>query len=80
MDCCVVFIEYCSLHILEAMFVTSVRIGKIIMQGYYRLNTTMLSDTYKYVNYMFRPLWPSSGWIQHQKKKKLHNTTRSFIH
>jgi len=28
------------------------------MQGYYRLNTTILSDTYKYLNYMFRPLWP----------------------
>jgi len=28
----------------------------------------MLSDTYKYVNYMFRPLWPSSGWIQYQRK------------
>jgi len=38
------------------------------MQGYYRLNTTILSDTYQYLNYMFRPLWPSSGWIQYQRK------------
>jgi len=29
------------------------------MQGYYHLNTTILSDTYEYLNYMFRPLWPS---------------------
>jgi len=28
------------------------------MQGYCHLNTTVLSDTYKYVNYMFQPLWP----------------------
>ena len=37
--------------------------------GYYRLNTTILSDTYKYLNYMFHPLWPSSVWLQHQKQK-----------
>ena len=43
-------------------------IGKIIIQGYYRLSTTILSDTYKYVNNMFRPLLPSSGWIQYQRK------------
>jgi len=42
------------------------------MQDYYRLNTTILSDTYKYFNYMFRPLWPSSVWIQYQGKK-IHN-------
>ena len=34
----------------------------------YRLNTTILSDIYKYLNYMFRPLWPSSGWIRYQMK------------
>ena len=25
------------------------------MQGYCRPNTTILSDTYEYINYMFRP-------------------------
>jgi len=44
------------------------------MQGYYRLNTPILSDTYKYLNYMFRPLLPSSGWVEYQRKK-IHNTT-----
>ena len=43
-----------------------------IMAGYYRLNTTILSDAYKYLNYMFRPLLPSSGWIEY-KTEKLHN-------
>jgi len=35
----------------------------------YRVNTTVLSDTYKCLIYMFRPLWPSSGWIQYQREK-----------
>jgi hypothetical protein len=51
---------------LQVFFINS---RSLIMQGYYRLNTTILSDTYKYANYTFRPFWPSSGWIQYQRKK-----------
>ena len=29
----------------------------------YHLNTTILSDIHKYLNYMFRPLWPLSGCV-----------------
>ena len=41
--------------------------GKQICKAIKRLNTNILSDTYKYL-YMFRPLWPSSGWIQYHEK------------
>jgi len=36
--------------------------GKQLYQGISVL--TILSDTYKYLNYMVRPLWPLLDWIQ----------------
>jgi len=51
-----------------------------IIQGYYRLNTTTLSDTYKYISYTLRPLWPSSGWIQYQRKKTTQYDTVQYKH
>jgi len=43
------------------------------MQEYYRLNTTVLSDTYKYLNYMFRPLRNIVGLDTAPEEKKLYN-------
>ena len=30
--------------------------------------TLLYCQIYKYINYMFRPLWPSAGWIRNQMK------------
>jgi len=38
--------------------------GKQLCKGIAVLTQLYLSDTYKYVNYMFRLFWPSSDWIQ----------------
>ena len=62
--------KHCTCPIIPRPFAVRPSFGSLyeqhvipmIMQGYYRLNTTVSSDKYKYVNYMFRPLWPSSGW------------------
>ena len=34
--------------------------------------TQLYCQIYKYLNYMFRPLWPSSGWIRNQMKNYIY--------
>ena len=53
--------------------------GKQLCEGTVVL-TQLHCQIYKYLNYMFRPLWPSSGWIRNQMKIYIYVCVYNMVH